>query len=99
MPNAEFTSPEMLAKQRPEDFPKSLPHEIWQQMSDRGKHLARFIKAPEGEHLNVRVEFDLDLGGSISQTFFDASEPAPLFAPCRKALLPMKRRDHTCSQS
>jgi len=88
MPNAEFTAPDLLARTRPEErIPKCLPHELWQQLSERGRHLARFVKAPEGEALDVRVAFDLPLGGSLARSFFDASEPAPLFAPCRDALM------------
>lgn len=98
MPNVEFTSPQILERIPSKDFQKCIPHNIWQQMSDRGKHLARLLKAPEGKTLNVSVEFDLPLGGCLARNFFDAREPALLFAPCRDALM-RKKVDDDCRPS
>lgn len=76
MPNAEFTT-----KHRAMRLRKAMPHEIWTTLSERGRHLARFIRAEEGDaDLEACVKFDIQLGGTLgSQDFFNGFELAPLF--------------------
>jgi len=85
MPNAEFMSPSML--QRVQEIDKAMPYEIWKGLSERGRHLAQYLKADEGESVHACVQFDIPLGGSVgTRNFFNGFELAPSFDECRAAL-------------
>lgn len=81
MPNAEFAAPSFTELSH---FARaSLPYELWEGLSERGKRLARNLKAEKGEKVEAHVEFDLGLSES---DFFGGMALAPLFEPCKAAL-------------
>jgi hypothetical protein len=83
MPNAEFTAPSLIDHR----IPKAMPHSIWEGLSDRGKHLARYLKAEPNVTIKAHVDFDIKPGGNhFTQSFFNGLELAPLFEVCHDAL-------------
>merc|ERR1711920_444394 len=87
MPNAEFTALYMCRGKADGIFETSMPRNVWEGLSDRGKELAKYIVAEQGQVLKPHVDHDIPLGGnSGSRAFFDGFQPAPLFQPCSPAL-------------
>jgi len=89
MPNAEFTAKHMFDSAVDETgsyFTKSMPHEIWKGLSDRGKELTKNIVADQGSTLNPCVRYDIPPGNSFAKGFFNGFELAPMFQDCRPAL-------------
>jgi hypothetical protein len=46
IPNCEFHAPWFWSPGR---MQKTMPHERWEELSDKGKHVCRFVKCDEGE--------------------------------------------------
>lgn len=88
MPNAEFTAPSLVERMPNADcIPTAIPHSIWEGLSDRGKQLARYLRAEPNVAINAHVRFDIKLGGDENtQGFFNGLELAPLFEVCKDAL-------------
>jgi len=100
MPNAEF-----MANWRmwwgEGDTEQVMPREIWAGLSDRGRHLARFLVPEEGdEPLKPEVCFDMGLGSRRAQDFFDGFELAPFFKECGPAVVkPAGKKKDPCTRS
>lgn len=106
MPNAEFMAPWRLRRRGGDsddvvDITPAMPRELWAALSERGRHLARFLPVEEGgEPLKAEVCFDLGLGSRLAQNFFDGFQLAPLFKECGSAVIkPVRKKDGNCAQS
>jgi len=60
MPNAEFVAPFCLDQAC--FATASMPFHIWEALPERGRHLARFLRADPGETVAPQVRFDMGLG-------------------------------------
>lgn len=85
MPNAEFVAPFYVKQAFPLFAVRSMAYEIWEGLSERGQHLARYLRADKGQHVAASVEFDLGLGGE--KPFFGGYDLPPLFTPCQDAFI------------
>lgn len=78
LPNVEFIAP--FLRDSFGDLPKTMPYEVWEGLSARGRRFAQHIVADPREKIEATVEFWPGLG---RHCFMRPAEVVPLFECCR----------------